>query len=113
VTGGLIQMICSVRKDRQEQFPGQLGSDSTWDVLLQLYASHIGQYRLNISRLTARTGAPGTTVLRALSVLSEAGLLTRSADPVDRRRVFVALSSTGLAAMNRYFLKTGARAVFL
>jgi DNA-binding MarR family transcriptional regulator len=106
-------MICSVRKDRQEHFPGQLGADSTWDVLLELYASQIGQYRLNISRLTARTGAPGTTVLRALSLLSAAGYLSRSADPTDRRRVFVALSPAGLSAMNRYFLKTGTRAVFL
>lgn len=113
VSGRLVQSICRIRSMRQAQFPGALGSDSCWDLLLQLYAAHLDQQRLNISRLTAQTQLPATTVLRALDTLTSAGFAARKADWRDRRRVLIELTTAGVAAMNRYFLESGARAIFI
>jgi DNA-binding HxlR family transcriptional regulator len=113
VTAHLIDVMCAVRKDRAEQFPGVLGSDSCWDVLLHLYAVHLDQYRVNISRLRKRTRIAETTLLRTLTTLTKAGLVTRSASRFDRRSVMIELSPAGIAAITRYFTRTGTRAVLI
>ncbi len=112
-TGRLIELMCEVRRDRQEFFPGPLSSDACWDILLQLYRAHLDQHRLNISRLTRHARLPGTTVLRSLDTLCFAGLAIRSNDRLDRRRINIELSSAGIAAMNRFFMKSGTRVVLL
>jgi len=63
--------------------------------------------------VTAMTGVSGTTILRWLTKLAEADLVTRSADRTDGRRVFVSLSPNGILAMNRYFAHTGAWTTFV
>lgn len=113
ITARLIDMMCAVRNERLEQFPGALGSDSCWDVLLHLYSVHLKQHRLNISSLRKRTGIADTTLLRTVTTLAEAGLVVRVPDPFDRRRVMVELSPAGVAAMNRYFARTGTRVVLI
>jgi DNA-binding MarR family transcriptional regulator len=113
VSARLVEMMWALRKDRSEQFPGMLGTDSCWDVLLALYAAHLNQHRLNISKLQIHIGIPPTTVLRSIAALAEAGLVVRTADRLDSRRVIVELSPSGVAAMNRYFHKTGLRAVLV
>ncbi|HET9810302.1 MAG TPA: MarR family winged helix-turn-helix transcriptional regulator [Sphingomicrobium sp.] len=105
-------MICAARRDRQRHFPGALGSDACWNVLLQLYAAHIDQHRLNVGSLTKRSGVPATTVLRAIDGLSLAGFVTRHEDRFDRRRVVVELSEAGVAAMNRHLLNAGSAPFF-
>ena len=49
-----------------------------------------------------RRGA-ATTALRWIRTLTESGVLERTADPHDGRRIFVVLGATALAAMHRYF----------
>lgn len=112
-TGRLAKLIAKLRSDRKECFPGQLGNETCWTVILQLYAAHVDQHRLHIGRLTERSGLPATTVLRSLDALSAAGFLARSEDRLDRRRVVVELSPAGVTAMNEYLLKSGTRAAFL
>lgn len=112
-TGRLAKLIAKLRSDRKECFPGQLGNDSCWTVILQLYAAHVDQHRLHIGRLTERSGLPATTVLRSLDALGAAGFLVRSEDRLDRRRVVIELSPAGVTAMNEYLLKSGTRAAFL
>lgn len=110
MTSRFVRMVCSFRKQRQEHFPaGALGTETSWDVLLQLYAAHLDQHRVNISLLTERTGAPPTTVLRAIEALRSAGMLCRAEDRFDRRRVYVELSERGASAMTAY-LKSGCQA---
>jgi DNA-binding HxlR family transcriptional regulator len=113
ITARLIDMMCAVRNARLEQFPGALGSDSCWDILLHLYSVHLKQHRLNISTLRKRTGIADTTLLRTVATLAEAGFVARVPDPFDRRRVMVELSPAGVAAMNRYFARTGTRVVLI
>jgi hypothetical protein len=110
IAGRLAQLLSVVRSDRKRRFPGALGSESCWVVLLQLYAAHVYQHRVHIQALTERTGVPGTTVLRALDTLSAAGFVTRSDDRFDRRRVFVEITEAGASAMKECLLNSGSRA---
>lgn len=113
VTSRLIQLISSVRQVRREILPGALGCDPCWEILLQLYRAHLDQVRLNVSRLTVRTGLPATTILRGLETLAEAGFLAKTTDPLDRRMVIVALTETGVSRMNLFFVRTGTHAVLV
>jgi DNA-binding MarR family transcriptional regulator len=112
VTGDTIRIVCELRRKRQEAFPAKLFGDPTWEILLQLYAAHLDGHRMSISRLTRCTRVALTTVLRRLGVLEEKGLVTRSNDPFDGRRVYVGLSFAGAEAMNRCFTAAGSRALF-
>jgi len=107
------QMMAALRRNRQENFPGILASETYWAVVLQLYAAHVDQHRLNIGMLTKRAAVPATTVLRAISALEAVGFVIRSEDRFDRRRVVVELSSAGVAAMNNYLQSAASRGAFL
>jgi DNA-binding MarR family transcriptional regulator len=107
ITGETVRRICELRRKRNEMFPARLFGDPTWDMLLQLYAARLDMQRLSITRLTKLCGVPATTVLRRLGVLETEGLVTRTDDPLDGRRVHVALSFVGAEAMERSFAAAG------
>jgi DNA-binding MarR family transcriptional regulator len=113
ITGRLAQLLSVVRSQQKKHFPGSLGSDSSWAVLLQLYAAHVYQQRLHIQTLAERSGVPGTSVLRALETLIAAGFAERTEDRFDRRRVVVDLTEKGAAAMKECLLNSGSRAALL
>lgn len=113
VTGEIVRSICELRRNRNEAFPGKLFGDATWDMLLQLYAAHLDSLRVSITRLTRLCGVPATTVLRRLGTLEDRALITRTADPFDARRVYVALSPVGAEAMARCFTASGLAAALL
>jgi DNA-binding MarR family transcriptional regulator len=113
ITGEVVRGICELRRARQDAFPGRLFSDPTWDILLNLYAAHVDSQRLSITRLTRMCGVPPTTVLRRLALLQDKRLVTRTADPFDARRVYVALSESGAEAMDRCFAVSGLGSAFL
>lgn len=109
----LIYTICDIRHDRAKFMPGKLFREPAWDILLELYAAELDNQRMSITRLNRRSGIPATTVLRSLAALEAAGLVRRSEDPTDLRRVFVSLTLAGDEAMNAFFAQSGTRAVFL
>lgn len=109
----LVHTICELRRSRRQFFPGKLLGDGMWDVLLRLYAAHLDQHRLSISRLTRETGIAATTMLRRLAALEQSRMIVRTDDPNDYRRVFVELSDSGAEAMNRFFAASGTRAIFI
>ena len=113
ITGEIVRRVCELRRARDAALPGNLFGEATWDVLLQLYAAHVDSQRISITRLTRQCGVPATTVLRRLARLEDRGLLIRTNDPFDARRVYVALSSTGAEAMERCFIASGLRTALL
>lgn len=112
-TGDKVRLICNLRRKRQEILPGKLLGDPTWDILLQLYATHLDGGQISVSRLTRSARLALTTVLRRIAALEERGLVTRTDDPFDGRRAYVALSFAGAEAMDRCFSTAGDRALFL
>lgn len=69
--------------------------DSAWDVLLELEHARRQQRPRVVSDLCRGKRIPLTTVLRQLDRLSAAGLIERTPDPVDRRRIYVSLTAIG------------------
>ena len=113
ISAEIVRRVFELRRKRQESFPAKLFADPAWDMLLQLYAAHLESQRMSITRLTRTCGIPATTVLRRLATLTEAGLVTRTEDPFDSRRVYVALSFAGAEAMNSCFAASGLAAILL
>ncbi len=111
ITARVIQMLCEIRQDRARFLPRKLLGEPGWDILLQLYAAHLDGQRMTITELTRSSGIAATTVLRWLKILGDEGLLWRTEDPFDMRRVFVSLSPPGEQALGAYFADTGTRAL--
>lgn len=107
VTPALIGQIIEARHRRSEFFSGNLFSDPAWDLLLCLYSAYLRQHRVTIHTVTHRSRVPSTTALRWIRELHDQGLLTRTPDPLDGRRVFVGLSFEGAVAMSCYMQSCG------
>jgi DNA-binding MarR family transcriptional regulator len=95
--------LIAARTARRRYFAEDLFSDPAWDILLELYALRCEQQRTSVSKLAMAAGIPVTTALRWLERLNKDGLIVREPDPLDGRRVWVALSDDGFAGMEGYF----------
>jgi DNA-binding MarR family transcriptional regulator len=82
-------------------------------MLLELYAAALTQRKLTVSRLGERSCVPMTTALRWISALEKEGLIERSNDRLDGRRVFLTLTDKGEQAMSAYFDDLPAGTLFL
>lgn len=103
-----VQRMRADRGRRFEFFTEELFSDPAWDMLLCLYEAHLAQRRTSIGALCDASLVPATTALRWLQKLVSVDLVTRTEDPLDHRRTWVALSNSGLISMQRYFDVPGA-----
>lgn len=103
VTEAYVRALLKSRRSRSNLFPADLFADPAWDILLELYAAELGQRRMAVTSLCRRSGVPSTTALRWINTLEKNGLLIRSNDPLDARRVFVRLSAKAADAMTAYF----------
>jgi DNA-binding MarR family transcriptional regulator len=95
--------VQKARNTRSFFFADELFADPAWDMMLELYASELGQQRVAISDVCIASGVPVTTGLRWLQKLVNNELVERTPDPLDGRRVWVTLSLSGSSAMRRYF----------
>jgi DNA-binding MarR family transcriptional regulator len=102
-----VKGVLQARRRREAIFGKELFADPAWDILLELYAAEVGQRRVPTSELASVAGIPLTTALRWLSKLESEGLITRGDDPLDGRRVWVALTQSALPLMSQYFRETG------
>lgn len=98
-----IRTILRGRERRSKFFRAGLFADPAWDMLLELLLAEIEQGRLSIGSLCIASQVPATTALRWIGKLHHEGLITKRCDPLDARRVFVALTPLGSGAMRAYF----------
>src|SRR3954451_9357535 len=56
-----VRSILKARRMRARFFEAELFADPAWDVLLELYAAQIGQYRISVSSLCIGAAVPPTT----------------------------------------------------
>ena len=98
-----VRTLLKLRRKRDRFFGGDLFADPAWDILLELYAAELGQYRISVGSLCDGAAVPATTALRWITLLEKRGLIARRADPSDARRLFVSLSPNALETMNAYF----------
>lgn len=99
----LVRQIIANRQRRSRFFDAHLFADPAWDMLLDLTAAHAEGNQVSVTSLCIAAGVPATTALRWLTQMVESGVFRRTADAADKRRVFIELSESALAAMAGYF----------
>ena len=104
-----VQIILKARDRRGEFINSKLFGEPAWDMLLELYLAELRQFRVPISSLGVSARVAPTTALRWIETLDREGLISKRADPLDRRRIFVELSAAGSERMRSYFFSLPAR----
>lgn len=97
-----IRAIIRARRLRDQFFRSDLFADPAWDMLLDLMAARIEKGRVAVSSLCIAAAVPPTTALRWIKALTDRGLFVRSADPLDGRRVYIALSDEAARSVAAY-----------
>lgn len=98
----IVRKLIRSRARRSQYFSGDLFSEPGWDILLDLYASHIAQRRVSVTSLCVASGVPTTTALRWIKGLESRGMIVRESDPLDGRRMYLSLSASAVEAMKSY-----------
>ena len=99
----LLKDMIEARRARDRYFDGSLFGEPAWDILLELYAGELAQMRVTVSNLCIGAAVPATTALRWINNLENSGLLMRSPDPMDGRRLFVNLTDKAREGLAAYF----------
>ncbi len=103
----LVRRIIRQRQLRARFFDGELFADPAWDMLLDLTAARAEHIRVSVTSLCIASGVPPTTALRWIGQMTDAGLLQRVEDEMDRRRAFITLTDRAADGMARYFAEIG------
>lgn len=103
VTARDLREMLRQRRLRDQFFPSDLFADPAWDMLLDLMAARLSGERVSVSSLCIAAAVPPTTALRWIRQLTDRGVFERKADPVDGRRIFIALSDSTAEAMAKWF----------
>lgn len=97
-----VKSLLLVRKTLERYVHADLFSDPCWDMLLELYSASLDGKQAYLTGLCFAAGVPLTTATRRLEDLVSAGLVSKSFDPVDRRRVIVNLTPEGRSRLERF-----------
>jgi hypothetical protein len=102
VTAAQVREVIRARRLRDRFFDAGLFEDPAWDMLLDLLAAQLERGQVSVSSLCIAAAVPPTTALRWITKLTDAGLFEREADPFDKRRAFLKLSTKAAHAMQQY-----------
>jgi len=95
----VLKGIIKARRNRQKYFEGDLFSDPSWDILLELTAAHIENRQESVTSVAIAASVPASTAIRKIRELADRGLVKRWTDPSDARRIFVALTEDATRRM--------------
>lgn len=105
-----LRRIIKARALRSRMFDASLFSDPAWDMLLDLMLAHLSGKKVYVTSLCIAAGVPIATAFRRIEDLASKGLVTKTRDSKDTRRVFVELTDAGTQKMASYFGAVGLRA---
>ncbi|MDI4656004.1 response regulator [Xanthobacter autotrophicus] len=97
-----LRVLVAARADRDAIFQAGLFSNPAWEMMLDLAVAEASQRPISVSSLCIASGAPATTALRRIDDLEAAGLVTRTPDARDRRRIIVVLTDLGRERMEAF-----------
>ncbi|WP_245824587.1 winged helix DNA-binding protein [Sphingomonas azotifigens] len=89
------------RKAQLQAFGRRLVANPAWDMLIDLFIAQEAGTPISVSSLCYAANVPSTTALRWIKMLETAGLISRTSDPSDARRVHLALTPEGTARVTR------------
>lgn len=98
------ERILAKRRLRSHFFQGEMFGEPAFDLMLDLFVQELSNRQTYTTSAAVASGAPLTTALRQIGMLVERGLVNRDADPVDRRRVLLRLTSEGSKQMWDYLV---------
>jgi CheY-like chemotaxis protein/DNA-binding MarR family transcriptional regulator len=105
-----LRRVIKARALRSRMFDASLFSDPAWDMLLDLMLAHLSGKKVYVTSLCIAAGVPIATAFRRIEDLSAKGLVTKTRDSKDTRRVFVELTDAGIQKMAGYFSAVGLQA---
>lgn len=108
----LARRISHWRRKRDLMFEPVIFADPEWDILLDLFAEGGFGRRVSMSSLCIAASVPTTTAVRCINLMIEQGVLAKSRDANDARRVLIELTEETRMRM-RCWLSGVARANFL
>lgn len=95
-----IVSLIMARRGREAIFGRHLFSDPAWDILLELYAAHLGDRAVFLAELATAIGTPRPTTKRWASALEAQGLVR--CDGTDRPdRLRISLTTDGASRMKQ------------
>lgn len=110
LTPEVVRRVIKARALRSRMFDASLFSDPAWDMLLDLMLAHLSGKQVYVTSLCIAAGVPIATAFRRIEDLAAKGLVTKTRDSKDTRRVFVELTEAGMQKMANYFGAVGTQA---
>lgn len=98
------------RQRRTDHFDAELFGEPAWDMLLDLYIAACERRQVSTTSACIGANVPVATGLRWLQVLETRGLVCRTADPADARRVWIALTAKARRDLSAYLESMARRA---
>ncbi len=98
----VIRVLQFVRRARDRAVPVCADGDPSWDILLFVQEQALLGNRVSVTAACHASTIPQTTAMRKVDELVAAGLLTRDADPADRRRINLAPTELGAAQITGF-----------
>jgi DNA-binding MarR family transcriptional regulator len=80
------------RQARDMALGDDLFFDPAWSILLELYVHYRQRTSASVTSLCAAARVPSSTGLRWVALLERRGLVSREADPFDRRKIYAQLT---------------------
>lgn len=94
------------RQARKQFFQNpHLFGEPCWDIILDLTRAGLEGKQISITSACIASGVPPTTALRWIAALEREGIIARSHDSHDKRRMFVHMTEHGLKLMQSYHAK--------
>jgi len=95
----LARFVYVLRRIRDVRFGGDHFGEPAWDILLNLFIARMEGNEATVSSVGTAACVPPTTALRCITALVDDGLILRTPDAHDARRVMLTLSDTGCDRM--------------
>ena len=95
----LLQLVDDIDDCRMNALTGILEPDASWSMLSELLRARLSRRRVSVTSLYLASKSPVTTALRRIERLLEAGLVSCTQDPKDRRRKYIELTDQGTARL--------------
>jgi DNA-binding MarR family transcriptional regulator len=100
VTAAQVHALIEARRLRDSLLGPGLFREPAWDMMLALLAARIEGRVLSVPEACTASAAPRSTALRWLQELIARGLVERTKDPANKRRVIVVLSDDATMKMH-------------
>jgi DNA-binding MarR family transcriptional regulator len=107
----LARRISNFRRKRDTAFQQLMFADPEWDILLDLFAEGGFGRRVSMSSLCIAAAVPTTTAVRCINAMIDQGVLTKSRDAGDARRVLIALTEASREKMRGLLLQAAQIAI--